>query len=110
MNLISFQDSTVETVILISPKFGVSQISSLRNTVVSNIFQFYPFTSEDGVIQKVKKPMLSILTEKARNIRETTIDGCSPHREPADFLLIYSSLNLKTWNPIWCKISILYLY
>ena len=37
LNSISFQDSTVETVILISPKFGVSQISSLRNTVVSNI-------------------------------------------------------------------------
>ena len=30
-----FQDSSVETVILVSPKFGVSQISSLRNTVVS---------------------------------------------------------------------------
>ena len=29
------QDSNIETVILISPKFGVSQINSLRNSVVS---------------------------------------------------------------------------
>ncbi len=29
------QDSNVETVILISPKFGISQINSLRNSVVS---------------------------------------------------------------------------
>ena len=28
-------DSNVETVILISPKFGISQINSLRNSVVS---------------------------------------------------------------------------
>ena len=35
-NLIQFfQDSNVETVILISPKFGLSQINSLRNSVVS---------------------------------------------------------------------------
>ena len=55
LNFISFQDSTVETVILISPKFGVSQISSLRNTVVSiflNIFQSSQFASEDGVESK----------------------------------------------------------
>ena len=31
-----FQDSNVETVILISPKFGLSQINSLRNSVVSS--------------------------------------------------------------------------
>ena len=33
--IILFQDSNVETVILISPKFGLSQINSLRNSVVS---------------------------------------------------------------------------
>ena len=33
--MIFFQDSNVETVILISPKFGLSQINSLRNSVVS---------------------------------------------------------------------------
>ena len=34
-HLFHFQDSNAETVILISPKFGISQISSLRNSVVS---------------------------------------------------------------------------
>ena len=29
------QDSDNETVILVSPKFGISQINSLRNTLVS---------------------------------------------------------------------------
>ncbi len=43
------QDSNVETVILISPKFGISQINSLRNSVVSKktknqfIYCFYLF-------------------------------------------------------------------
>ena len=36
-NMILFQDSNVETVILISPKFGLSQINSLRNSVVSKL-------------------------------------------------------------------------
>ena len=34
------QDSNVETVILISPKFGLSQINSLRNSVVSTVYIF----------------------------------------------------------------------
>ena len=34
-NSTCFQDSNIETVILISPKFGISQINSLRNSVVS---------------------------------------------------------------------------
>ena len=53
-NIFSFQDSNAETVILISPKFGISQINSLRNSVVSIIFHYR------GRYQKVKaQPCLS---------------------------------------------------
>ncbi len=41
MFLFHFQDSNAETVILISPKFGISQINSLRNSVVSNPHLFH---------------------------------------------------------------------
>ena len=68
LNFVSFQDSTAETVILISPKFGVSQISSLRNTVVSNICQSYQFTSEDGVasVRKEKSRCFLFFQRKQR--------------------------------------------
>jgi hypothetical protein len=39
-SLFAFQDSSSETVILISPKFGISQINSLRNSVVSILILF----------------------------------------------------------------------
>ena len=48
-NIFSFQDSNAETVILISPKFGISQINSLRNSVVSINF---PFSTIEGVFIK----------------------------------------------------------
>ena len=53
-----------------------SVVLEIQWWVFSNIiFQ----SSEDGVIQRVKRPLLSIFPEKARNIRDSTIDGCSPH-------------------------------
>ena len=65
MTIFIFQDSTAETVILISPKFGVSQISSLRNTVVSIVRrpQFWH--------EMAWRLLLSILPEKENTFRES---------------------------------------
>ena len=46
------QDSNVETVILVSPKFGISQINSLRNTVVSTNEKHYNITNRSLKICK----------------------------------------------------------
>ena len=48
-----FQDSNVETVILISPKFGLSQINSLRNSVVSTLFLYFCCAPKGGVIHDI---------------------------------------------------------
>ena len=48
----NFQDSNAETVILISPKFGVSQINSLRNSVVSTHFYILPIEGAFALLSK----------------------------------------------------------
>ena len=53
-----FQDSSVETVILVSPKFGVSQISSLRNTVVSVLYNIVSTLL-------LEPPMMALLSSAA---------------------------------------------
>ena len=47
-----FQDSNAETVILISPKFGVSQINSLRNSVVSTYFYILTIEGAFALLSK----------------------------------------------------------
>ena len=65
MTIFIFQDSTAETVILISPKFGVSQISSLRNTVVSIVRRPHFWH------KMAWRLLLSILPEKENTFRES---------------------------------------
>ena len=59
-----FQDSSVETVILVSPKFGVSQISSLRNTVVSVLHYFILVTSAHRWLSSEVLALLSLMSER----------------------------------------------
>ena len=89
MNLIyvsvSFQDSSAETVILISPKFGISQINSLRNSVVS-IKKLFIFPNRGRESQTKAQPRATSVGESLKRLHSIKLVKVSGEMDKFDWI------------------------